>query len=86
MTTTLIFKERRKLTMTRFILRTALTTLALVLLFAGSFNLRRTSAQEEFEFEAVANDCVTYTGCAGGPIHCGSINYPNGATVNCGMR
>lgn len=70
--------------MTRFIVRTALTTLALVLLFAGSFNLNRASAQEGFE--AVANDCVTYTGCSGGPIHCGSIDYPNGSTVNCGMR
>lgn len=70
--------------MARFIFRTVLTTLALVLLFAGSFNLRRTSAQDEFEF--VANDCVTYTGCAGGPIHCGSIDYPNGSTVNCGMK
>ena len=69
--------------MTRFILRTALTAMALVLLFAGSLNLRRTSAQDT---ELVANDCVTYTGCAGGPIHCGSIDYPNGSTVNCGMR
>lgn len=72
--------------MTQFILRTVLTTLALVLLFAGSFNLRRTSAQEAIAIEAVANDCVTYTGCAGGPTACGSIDYPNGATVHCGMR
>lgn len=76
--------------MTRFILRTVLTTLALVLLFAGSFNLKRTSAQEDIEIigdgEAVVNDCEKYTGCKGGPIHCGSIEYPNGSKVNCGMR
>jgi hypothetical protein len=71
--------------MTRSLFRLALTTLALVMMFAGSFNLSRTSASEE-ETEIVANDCVTYTGCSGGPIHCGSINYPNGSTVNCGMK
>jgi hypothetical protein len=38
--------------MTRSILRIFLTTLALVVLFAGSFNLNRTSAQEEFEVVA----------------------------------
>ena len=70
--------------MTRFILRTALCTAALLVMFAGSFNLNRTKAEEETEI--VANDCVTYTGCAGGPIHCGSIDYPNGSTVNCGMK
>jgi hypothetical protein len=70
--------------MTKFILRTVLTTLAFVLLFAGSFNLRRTSAQDQFA--EVTNDCVTYTGCSGGPTACGSIDYPNGATVHCGMR
>ena len=76
--------------MTRFIFRTTLSTVALVLLFAGSFNLNRTSAQDaeiiEDGGEAVVSDCEKYTGCKGGPTHCGSIDYPNGATVNCGMR
>lgn len=78
--------------MTRFILRTVLTTLALVLLFAGSVNLNRTSAQEEIAIEegggdAVAvSDCERYTGCKGGPNLCGAIHYPSGVTVECGMR
>ena len=61
--------------MTRSILRIVLTTLALVLLFAGSFNLNRTSA----------NDCMTYCGCPGGPQLCCQILYPNGGQVYCGM-
>ena len=74
--------------MTRFILRTVLTTLALVLLFAGSFNLNRTSSQEEFAVEegAAVSECEKYTGCKGGPTLCGAIHYPNGPTVECGMR
>jgi hypothetical protein len=78
--------------MTRSILRMGLTMLALVLLFAGSFNLSRTSAQEEFAIDdggggAVAvSECEKYTGCKGGPNLCGAIHYPNGPTVECGMR
>ena len=71
--------------MTRFIVRTVLCSAALLLLFAGSFNLSRTRAQDG-DFELVASDCQTYAGCPGGPIHCGSIDYPNGSTVNCGMK
>jgi hypothetical protein len=83
----LIFWERRKLTMTRSILRMVLTTLALVLLFAGSFNLKRTGAQEEFATEGAAvSECEKYTGCKGGPTLCGAIHYPDGTTVECGMR
>lgn len=69
--------------MTRSVLRTVLTTLALVLLFAGSFNLNRTSAQD-MEVEA-ASACSTYCGCAGGPDSCCRIEYPNGTKVYCGM-
>ena len=92
MITNLIFWERRKLTMTRFIVRTVLTSLALVLLFAGSFNLNRTSATEiAGEGEVVADpvpisDCQRYAGCNGGPTFCGKITYPNGAVVECGMH
>lgn len=77
--------------MTRFVLRTVLTTLALVFLFAGSFNLNRTSATE---LEAIGDgdaepvpisDCMKYAGCPGGPTFCGRIRYPNGAVVECGM-
>ena len=79
--------------MTRTILRTALTTLALVLLFAGSFNLNRTSASraeigdDEVVVEpAPVSDCLKYAGCNGGPTFCGRIKYPNGAVVECGMH
>ena len=76
--------------MTRFVVRTVLTTLALVLLFAGSFNLNRTSANDELIIEdggeAVISDCEQYAGCKGGPTKCGTITYPNGAKVECGMR
>lgn len=69
--------------MTRSVLRTVLTTLALVLLFAGSFNLNRTSAQD-MEVEA-ASACSTYCGCGGGPQSCCRIEYPDGMKVYCGM-
>lgn len=75
--------------MTRFIVRTVLTSLALVLLFAGSFNLNRTSATEiaeEGEIVAEPSDCQRYAGCNGGPTFCGRIRYPNGAVVECGMH
>ena len=76
--------------MTRSILRTVLTTLALVLLFAGSFNLNRTSAQD-LEVEGggggeAASACSTYCGCPGGQQSCCRIEYPNGVKVYCGMH
>ena len=72
--------------MTRSILRTVLTTLALVLLFAGSFNLNRTSAQD-FEVEGGGGSaCSTYCGCPGGQQACCRIEYPGGPTVYCGMH
>jgi hypothetical protein len=78
--------------MTRSIARTVLTTLALVLLFAGSFNLSRIKAQDEALIEdgggdAVAvSECEKYTGCKGGPNLCGVLHYPNGPDVECGMK
>ena len=76
--------------MTRSIFRIVLSTLALGLLFAGSFNLNRTSANEfaiADDGDAVAvSDCEKYTGCKGGPNLCGAIHYPNGPTVECGMQ
>ena len=69
--------------MTRFILRTALTTLALVLLFAGSFNLTRTGA---VAVEPAKSKCEELTGCTGGPTLCGAIHLPDGTVVECGMR
>ena len=75
--------------MTRFILRTVLTSMALVLLFAGSFNLNRIRAAvalEEAGDAAVAGDCQTKAGCPGGPTLCGAIHYPDGTVVECGMR
>ena len=74
--------------MTRSILRTVLTTLALVLLFAGSLNLNRTSAQQEFELVegGGGSACDTYCGCPGGQQTCCRIEYPNGPKVYCGMH
>jgi hypothetical protein len=73
--------------MTRSLLRTVLTTLALVLLFAGSFNLNRTSAQQEFELVegGGGSACDTYCGCPGGQQSCCRIEYPGGPKVYCGM-
>jgi hypothetical protein len=65
--------------MTRSIVRMVLTTLALGLLFAGSFNLNRSNAA------AVApSKCMEYAGCPGGPITCGTIQLPDGTTIRCG--
>ena len=76
--------------MTRSILRTVLTTLALVLLFAGSLNLNRTRAQQEFELieggGGGGSDCSNYCGCPGGQQTCCRIEYPNGPKVYCGMH
>jgi len=70
--------------MTQSILRMALTALALVLLFAGSFNLNRASAQDDFEVVG-GSACQDYCGCAGGQASCCRIEYPNGPRVYCGM-
>ena len=70
--------------MTQSILRMALTALALVLLFAGSFNLNRASAQDEFEVVG-GSACQDYCGCGGGGTVCCRIEYPGGPKVYCGM-
>jgi hypothetical protein len=67
--------------MTQSILRIALTTMALIMLFAGSLNLNRTSANAPGP-----GDCGTYCGCGGGPIVCCHIEYPNGPKVYCGQQ
>lgn len=67
--------------MTRSVLRIVLTTLALVMLFAGSLNLNRTNANAP----GPGGDCMSYCGCPGGPNACCTINYPSGISVNCGM-
>ena len=73
--------------MTRSILRTVLTMLALVLLFAGSFNLNRTRAEVELiDPGGGGGDCGTFCGCAGGGTVCCRIEYPNGPKVYCGMH
>lgn len=74
--------------MTRFILRTVLTSAALLLLFAGSFNLSRTRAElvpvDDGGGDAAVSECEKYTGCKGGPNLCGVLHYPNGPDVECG--
>jgi len=71
--------------MTRYILRMGLTALALMMLFAGSFNLNRTKA--EADFEAVAGGkCGDYCGCSGGTYVCCIIHLPDGTDIECGMR
>lgn len=66
--------------MTRSISRIVLSTLALVLLFAGSINVSRTSANEP-----APGKCGDYCGCAGGTWLCCSIFLPDGTQINCGM-
>jgi len=63
--------------MTRSISRVVLTTLALVLLFAGSFNLNRTSA---------AGKCKDLCDCPGGQWLCCTIFLPDGTQINCGYE
>lgn len=74
--------------MTRFILRTVLTSAAVLLLFASSFNLSRTRADELLVDDAgegaAVSECEKYTGCKGGPTLCGVLHYPNGPDVECG--
>ena len=69
--------------MTRSILRVVLTTLALVLLFAGSLNMNRTSAQELIEG---GGTCSTYCPCQGVPLVCCQVELPDGTQVVCGMK
>jgi len=64
--------------MTRSVLRIVLTTLALVMLFAGSLNLNRTSAN-------AGSTCRDVAGCPGGPNLCGAVHLPDGTIVECGM-
>ena len=61
--------------MMRSMSRIVLTTLALILLFAGSFNLNR----------AAASWCVEICYCPGGPILCCTFQLPDGTTIRCGM-
>jgi hypothetical protein len=66
--------------MTRSILRIVLTTLAFVMLFAGSLNLNRTSANQPGP-----GQCQSICGCPGGPQLCCTIFLPGGTQANCGM-
>jgi hypothetical protein len=66
--------------MTRSILRIGLTALALVMLFAGSLNLNRTSANVPG-----GGKCGDYCGCGGGTYICCIIHLPDGTDIECGM-
>ncbi len=66
--------------MTRSILRMVLTTLALVVLFAGSSNLNRTKANVP-----APGKCQDYCGCPGGTYICCIIHLPDGTDIECGM-
>ena len=66
--------------MTRSIVRLVLTTLALILLFAGSLNLNRTSANAP-----AGGYCADYCGCTGGPYLCCVFYLPDGTQINCYM-
>jgi hypothetical protein len=61
----------------RSISRLVLSTLALVLLLAGSFNLNRTSAN------VPAGVCMDYCGCPGGTRVCCSFSLPDGTQITC---
>ena len=72
--------------MTRSIFRIVLSTLALGLLFAGSFNLPSSDARlAEIEAVAPASKCQELAGCPGGSITCGTLILPDGTIVKCGM-
>ena len=75
--------------MTRSILRIGLTAMALVLMFAGSFNLNRTRASlaidEGVEIAPAPSKCSDYCGCPGGTWLCCTIWLPDGTKINCGM-
>jgi hypothetical protein len=67
--------------MTRSIVRLVLTSLAFVLLFAGSLNLNRATASAV----APAGKCQDYCGCPGGTYVCCIIHLPDGTDIECGM-
>ena len=72
--------------MTRSILKVVLTTLALVLLFAGSFDLNRASAATASQgtpAPAPRNWCWEIAGCKGGPYLCAQIQFPDGTVISC---
>ena len=69
--------------MTRSIFRIVLSTLALALLFAGSFNL--TSSDARIAAEPAPSKCAELAGCPGGSITCGTLILPDGTIVKCGM-
>ena len=75
--------------MTRSILRTVLTTLALVLLFAGSFNLNRTSAQDAFYMVDAGGggggSFCAELGCSTGPNICAMTQLSDGTRIMCFM-
>jgi hypothetical protein len=66
--------------MTRSILRVFMTALALVVLFAGSSKLNRSSANV-----APPSKCSDYCGCPGGTWLCCTIYLGDGTQINCGM-
>lgn len=73
--------------MTRSVLRMVLTTLALVLLFASSLNLNRSSANAEpiAGEEADGSDCFKMDCPLGGPYACATLILPDGTKISCGM-
>ena len=70
--------------MTRSIFRIVLSTLALALLFAGSFNLNSASAIAVGQgTPAPRNWCWEIAGCKGGPYLCAQIHFPDGTVISC---
>lgn len=70
--------------MTRSVLKVVLTTLALVLLFAGSFNLNRAGATGVSRGTSTPkNWCWEIAGCKGGPYLCAQIQFPDGTVISC---
>ena len=72
-------RKERKLTVMRSMSRLVLTTLGLVLLFAGSFNLNRSSANAP-----AGGFCRDTCGCGdAGPWLCCTFQYPDGTQISC---
>ena len=71
--------------MTRSIFKMILTPLALVLLFAGSFNLNRSANAGTIDDEVTDPKTFCRTYCPiGGPYTCATLILPDGTKITCG--
>jgi hypothetical protein len=71
--------------MTRSVLKTILTSLALVLLFAGSFNMNGSANAGTIDDDVTDPKIFCRTYCPiGGPYTCATLILPDGTKITCG--